>query len=416
MYELTSTCTPKKMAASMQPLSIAARFAGRKLRHMNGHRVSTPTAHKYFTRTLSNDSVSVDSSSTKVQRRSEQISTAMKAFLRKAKEHEVKVSQYTEEYELGRKHLANMMGIHPDEMTKEHINEAIQYLLPSGLFDKGSRPQFKHPHDFLPVNLEFPFEESGRPKHYQYYTLKPHYYEMMSEAAWRTECLKEEEVRVGFTGQQPVEVMTHLTEEFEWMDTQAFIDMFKSQFSETVTEADHKRFLEVMKKLSLMRLREQDVEFLRNYGRQKMTESKSSDSGPDKKYLTDDKGRKYKTMHGFRKTARARVTVYGEGTGVIEINGKGLDYFESLYAREQILFPLVLTESLDTVDVEVTVEGGGEMGQSGAIRHGLSNALLPFVSQQMANKLSLAGLLDRDSRVKERMKPGQKKARKKFQW
>ena len=53
------------------------------------------------------------------------------------------------------------------------------------------------------------------------------------------------------------------------------------------------------------------------------------------------------------------------------------------------MFPLVLTDTLDKVDVSVQVQGGGEIGQSGAIRHGLSNALLPFISQQMVNKLSL---------------------------
>ncbi|XP_048771076.2 28S ribosomal protein S9, mitochondrial-like isoform X2 [Ostrea edulis] len=406
------------MAASIPIAAVTiVRGAGRKLRHLNGHGVSAPILQRYFTRTLSTkDLVSSDHTDKKIQRRSEKISAAMKAFLKKAREHEIKVNIHTEEYELGRKHLANMMGIHPDEMTKDHINEAIQYLLPSGLFDKGSRPQFKHPKDFLPVNLEFPFDVSGRPHHYQYYTMKPYYYQMMSEAAWRTESLKEEEIRIGLTGQAPKESMTHLTEEFDWMDTKTLIHTFKSTYSETVTEKDHKRFVEVMTKLSKMRLREQDVEFLRQYGSQKSLETKSADSGDDRKFLTDETGRNYKTVNGFRKTAKARVTVYGEGKGSIEINGRGLDYFNNEYAREQILFPLLLTETLDGVDVRVTVEGGGEMGQSGAIRHGLSKALLPFVSQQMCNKLSLAGLLDRDSRIKERKKPGQKKARKQFQW
>lgn len=402
------------MAASIPTATRSfIKFIGSELWFSTGYR----TPSKCLTRTLSTQSVvSTDSEVTRPKRRAEKLSAAMKAFLKRAKEHESKINKYTEEYELGRKHLANMMGIHPDEMTQEHINEAIRYLLPSGLFDKGSRPQFKHPKDILPLNFDFPFDKAGRPYHYQYYTLLPNYHGIMSEAAWRMECLREEEVRIGSTGAPPQEEMKHLSEEYEWMDLRTFLNYFKSKHSEVVQVNEHNRFVILMTKLSKMRLREQDVAFLKQFGSPKTSEINVMDTEEIKKFYVNEQGRKFRTKNGYRKSAIAQVTVYAEGEGILEINGKGIEYFESQYAREQVLFPLVLTSSLNKVDVHARVEGGGEMGQSGAIRHGLSNALLPFVSQQMVNKLSLSGLLDRDSRVKERNKPGQKKARKQFQW
>ncbi|XP_022293649.2 small ribosomal subunit protein uS9m-like [Crassostrea virginica] len=408
------------MAASIPSAAkLFVRRTGREFGYCCNRRV----ASLFFTRTLrtgkTDTKLVTEEVTDKViepQRRAEKISAAMKAFLKRAKEHESKINTYKEEYELGRKHLANMMGIPEEEMTQEHVDEAIQYLFPSGLFDKSSRPKFKHPKDILPTQFEFPFDKSGRPHHYQYFTLLPNYFGAMSEAAWRTECLKEEEVRIGSTGLPPKEEMKYLEEEYEWMDFQKFVHYFRTKHNEVVKENEHKRFLIVMEKLSKMRLREQDLNFLKQFGSPTTEDIKVLDSEELRVFHVDAEGRKFRTKNGYRKTAVAQVTVYDAGSGKFEINGQGVDYFESKYAREQILFPLVLTDTLDKVDVSVQVQGGGEIGQSGAIRHGLSNALLPFISQQMVNKLSLAGLLDRDVRVKERKKPGQKKARKQFQW
>ncbi|GJQ67948.1 Wtrw [Trypoxylus dichotomus] len=82
----------------------------------------------------------------------------------------------------------------------------------------------------------------------------------------------------------------------------------------------------------------------------------------------------------------------------------------------QLLFPLVFTDMVNQVDVEAFVEGGGPSGQAGAIRWGIATALRSFVNESMIEKMRLAGLLTKDCRTRERKKPGQAGARKKFTW
>lgn len=119
---------------------------------------------------------------------------------------------------------------------------------------------------------------------------------------------------------------------------------------------------------------------------------------------------------GRRKTAVARVKLV-PGKGKIIINNRtSKDYFGNLPILEMmVLRPLTLTEKEGTYDIKVTVTGGGISSQAGAIRHGVSRALL-LVSEDHKEVLRSEGLLTRDSRVKERKKYGQKRARKRFQF
>jgi small subunit ribosomal protein S9 len=118
---------------------------------------------------------------------------------------------------------------------------------------------------------------------------------------------------------------------------------------------------------------------------------------------------------GRRKTSIARVTLI-PGTGTIRVNKLPLNqYFPVETERTVIVEPLNLTNTLGKFDVEAKVTGGGFTGQAGAIRLGLARALIQV---DPANKpvLKKADLLRRDPRMKERKKPGQKGARRKFQW
>jgi small subunit ribosomal protein S9 len=118
---------------------------------------------------------------------------------------------------------------------------------------------------------------------------------------------------------------------------------------------------------------------------------------------------------GRRKTSTARVFLR-PGTGTVEINGRVLDgYFPNEVLRMVVRQPLTLTETAERFDVKVTVEGGGNAGQAGAIRHGISRALLEF-DGALRERLKSAGLLTRDPRKKERKKYGQKGARARFQF
>jgi small subunit ribosomal protein S9 len=118
---------------------------------------------------------------------------------------------------------------------------------------------------------------------------------------------------------------------------------------------------------------------------------------------------------GRRKTAAARVFLR-PGTGEVRVNGRSLDdYFPNEVLKMVIKQPLHLTETAERFDIVVTVEGGGSAGQAGAIRHGISRALLEF-DAELRDRLKSAGLLTRDPRKKERKKYGQKGARARFQF
>lgn len=113
---------------------------------------------------------------------------------------------------------------------------------------------------------------------------------------------------------------------------------------------------------------------------------------------------------GRRKSSVARVRVY-PGSGSITVNGRDIDDYFGLDTLKLIVRqPMALTETLGKYDIICTVAGGGVSGQAGAIRHGLSRALLQ-VSDEMRPILKKAGLLTRDPRMKERKKYGLKAAR-----
>lgn len=136
----------------------------------------------------------------------------------------------------------------------------------------------------------------------------------------------------------------------------------------------------------------------------------------------DALGRAYGT--GRRKTSVARVYIKA-GDGAFVVNGKPLQsFFERITLRQACVHPLVATQAAGAFDITVTVKGGGLSGQAGAVKHGLAKALAnfdPYLKPilRVVGGGSMAGhggMIHRDPRMVERKKPGQPKARKKFQW
>ena len=118
---------------------------------------------------------------------------------------------------------------------------------------------------------------------------------------------------------------------------------------------------------------------------------------------------------GRRKTSSARIYL-SQGQGAIRVNNKELsEYFGRQVAQMLVKQPLELCNLVDKVDIDAKVKGGGSFGQAGAIRHGISRALLLF-DEDLRPQLKKAGFLTRDSRKVERKKPGLKKARKSSQF
>ena len=118
---------------------------------------------------------------------------------------------------------------------------------------------------------------------------------------------------------------------------------------------------------------------------------------------------------GRRKTSTARVFLT-QGKGEIMVNDQPLDsYFGRETSRMVVRQPLVLTENLEKFDLKVTVKGGGDSGQAGAIRHGITRALMAY-DENMRTDLRKAGFVTRDARAVERKKVGLHKARKATQY
>jgi small subunit ribosomal protein S9 len=118
---------------------------------------------------------------------------------------------------------------------------------------------------------------------------------------------------------------------------------------------------------------------------------------------------------GRRKTSSARIYL-SSGKGNIKVNDRDLDvYFGRKVAQMLVMQPLEMTDLTDKVDINIKVKGGGSFGQAGAIRHGISRALIAY-DEELRPQLKKAGLLTRDPRKVERKKPGLVKARKSKQF
>lgn len=118
---------------------------------------------------------------------------------------------------------------------------------------------------------------------------------------------------------------------------------------------------------------------------------------------------------GRRKTSTARVYLR-PGSGTITVNKREFDaYFPNEALQMIIRQPLRLTETVEKFDILVNVDGGGQAGQAGAVRHGITRALMEY-NADLRSPLKKAGLVTRDPRQKERKKYGQKGARKRFQF
>ncbi len=129
----------------------------------------------------------------------------------------------------------------------------------------------------------------------------------------------------------------------------------------------------------------------------------------------EKKASKFFYATGRRKTSAARVFLKS-GSGKVVINGRTAEgYLSKATSRMMILQPLAMTENNSTFDAYITVSGGGETGQAGAIRHGISRALVAY-DETLRPVLKKAGFLTRDPRMVERKKYGQAGARARFQY
>ncbi len=123
----------------------------------------------------------------------------------------------------------------------------------------------------------------------------------------------------------------------------------------------------------------------------------------------------YFSATGKRKSAIARIKLHENGSGKVRVNEQELKEYFSGIQPEKVLSPLVMTNHTGTFDITIDVEGGGKDAQSEAARHGISRALTLF-DPALRPPLKKAGFIRRDARIRERKKPGLKRARRAPQW
>jgi len=350
-------------------------------------------------------------------RKAKKISKAMKAYLKQAEDHDKFIKEKTAEFQIGKRHLANMMGADPEHFGQKDIDDAIEYLFPSGLFEKAARPMMKPPEEIYARRRAAEFDETGRPFHYLFYTTRPQFYSILHEAAtklaeldaYQDEMIKKHGVNV-----------EHYEKWSSGGSTWYSSEELEGKLLEKINPPMFDNFVNTLQRLADHPFSNRVNEFLiRN--RKPLVAIKQMEETIQEPTYDPETGRSYVQCNGQRKDLReCAVKVWYPGTGKVVINGdKDLLYWRDyLEAREQILFPLQFTDLLMKVDFEASFDEhkSGPVSQAGAVRLGLARCLCSFVSPEMVERMRVAGLLTWDRRRRERKVYGREGARAKFTW
>jgi len=336
-------------------------------------------------------------------------SQAAASYLQRVAEHDAFMSAKVAEFEVGKRHLANMMGEDPNTFTQDDVNRCIQYLLPSGLYTGRARPSMQPPEQVYSQTKAAQFDGTGRPHHALFYTGSPNFYQTMHEIAAHMRDLDahEDEVVRQRSG----------TEVLDRIDLAGSVWVSKDKLSrmlvEDINDIMYQKFTLAMDRLCAHPYSGRVTPWVQRFRAPLDLKTVASSVAP---LQYDEDGRPFQTAVGTRKMAKAFVKVMGDGSGKVSINGCPITYFQYPQEREQIVLPLLVAGLLNKVDVAARVERSSHGGQAGAIRYALSTALTSFVDEDTVERMRIAGLLTLDVRRKERFKPGQLHARAKFTW
>ncbi|KAK2579036.1 hypothetical protein KPH14_002829 [Odynerus spinipes] len=262
--------------------------------------------------------------------RTEVLSKAMRAYLHRAQKYEEFMKHEVLEYETGKRHLANMMGMDPENFTQQDVNKSLRYLFPSGLYDRKARPMMKHPTETFLPQKEAEFAADGKPFHSFFYTRQPNYYETLHNIVERLQRLDVlEDKYIKLNGTYPVE---HKVDPIEstWISKTEL----EKRLIEKITDENYEYIIKTLNKLLNHRMSKHENDFIMKYRKPLMSSDKQRTSLP---LQYNDEGRPYVSVFPCqRKSSVARVTVWGKGTGEIIINGKDISYFHDIETRKQL--------------------------------------------------------------------------------
>uniref|UniRef100_A0A8D0DHL3 Small ribosomal subunit protein uS9m n=1 Tax=Salvator merianae TaxID=96440 RepID=A0A8D0DHL3_SALMN len=320
------------------------------------------------------------------------------------------IKKQIEEFQLGKRHLANMMGEDPETFTQEDIDKAIAYLFPSGLFEKKARPIMKHPVELFPKQRAIQWDEDGRPIHFLFYTGRQSYYCMMHELYGRLLHVQKHQDEMRAQGLAPENTAQLNLIGSRWLIKEELEEML----AEKLSDQDHLRCIHLLERLVALPCCGIEKDYILKFRKQLLVQSRQQVIEPLK---YDEQGVAFSTAEARRNTATAKVTVYGNGSGKITVNGDDyILYFPVLQDREQLMFPFQFLDRLEKHDTICSVSGSGRAGQAGAIRLAIAKALCSFITKNEVEFMRQAGLLTSDPRRRERKKPGQEGARRKYTW
>jgi len=329
------------------------------------------------------------------------------------------------EFDIGKRHLARIMGKDPNvDFSQNDIDQAIEYLFPSGLFAPAARPFMRHPSRVFPKKKAPQFGWDGRPFHPLFFTGRPQFNQLLYDGRILLEKVMdaaavpsrkrnregEEEEEVD-SAAMAMEVYVSST---KWITKEAL----SAKLIEKVNDREYDRFVNlgerILEHTSTSHLARAYLSEYRESIGDLMRQREIREPSVD-----EETGVRYSIGTGSRKCSKAEV-ILREGSGVFVINGHpdGLDFFDSYLERVQILTPFSFLGRIDEFDVEAEVKGphNAFVSSAGAIRIAICRALTAFCTPTEVENMRLAGLLTEDPRVRERKYPGQKGARAKFRW
>uniref|UniRef100_A0A915B0L2 Ribosomal protein S9 n=1 Tax=Parascaris univalens TaxID=6257 RepID=A0A915B0L2_PARUN len=342
------------------------------------------------------------------------IGRALEAYLNEARNHSKMIAKERVQYELGKRHLANIMGIDPNNITQQDIDKSIEYLFPSGLSDPLALPVMKPPEEIMPRFRRLTFDDEGRPTSSLFYTIKSNFYKLLSDIGIKTARLMQYHHELILKNVDSKAERELVLSGSAWISKEAL----NKKLDEAITDEMYAQLIIAFDYLCSLPFASMEREFIFEYREEIASGTGNRLFGPqipEVELLPESNRRTARSRTTVKRTI-ARVTVSDAGTGKYTINGHGIDEFRSLQAREILLAPLLVSDLLGLLDVDAEVEGpGGLSVVPRVVRHGTALGIAALYPER-AEKLRLSGLLTRDPRRRERNKVNQPGARAKWIW
>jgi small subunit ribosomal protein S9 len=320
------------------------------------------------------------------------------------------------EFELGKRYLANIMGLDPMNITQQDIDASIEYLFPSGLSDLKARPVMKPPEEVLPKFHKFEFDKEGRPKDTLFFTLRPKFYSLLSEIGQKTQHLVRHHDDLLNRGTLPENTEPLSLEGTVWKNQADISKIVGDKLSDEM----YAQLIIALDYLQSLPLASLEKDFIESF-RVRIMASRGHDViwGPPipQVQIDAENSRRFATVQTKAKSLEVEVTVKDNGTGKYTIDGHHYDVFRSLMARENLIAPLIVTEMFGRVDIEAKVlnEQYGLSIVPRAVRHGVSLGIAALFPETK-DKLRDVDMLTMEPRRKERSKINQPGARAKWIW